>query len=521
MKIPRKESKSIELKSKLSREIHLKGERKEHLVTQMNYLLETNNGFAVYIIGLDDNGNAIGINEYEFEETLQVLKEIASSLNAEIYKVEKFFDNGNLIGRVVIRKIINGKGIESINVGIGGHVHHGKSTLIATLITGKPDSEGKNWLYLNVLPHEIKRRLTADLHYTFLAYKNGKPLLFSNPIDRKEKRKIISESDKIVNFVDNVGHDAWIYSSIRGLIGQNLDYGLLVISAPEGITNITKEHLGIMLSINLPIIVCITKIDLCNENKLNKVIEDVNLLLKNVGRIPFLIKDKNDIGIILDKIDIVVPIIKTSCVTMEGIDLLIDIFSLLKSRKIENNKPFLLYVDKVYNIEGAGCVVSGSILRGSIKENQSLLFGPFNDGSFKEVKVSSIEIHNYRVSEAFAGNIVGIAIKGVEAKDVRRGMVLFDKSINPKPVKSFLAEILVLTHPTKISDGYEPVVHINTIEESAKIKLIDKEFVKSGEHCKAIFSFKYRPHYIEVGDKLIFREGKTKGIGTVLECYYV
>ncbi|MCS7123429.1 MAG: GTP-binding protein [Candidatus Aenigmarchaeota archaeon] len=519
MKIPKKENKLIEFKSKLNREYHLKGDRKEHLVTQLNYLLENNGGYAVYIVGVDDNGKPIGINEYEFEETLQVLKEVASYCGAEVYKVEKFFDNGSLIGRIVFRKLSSGKEIQSINVGIAGHVHHGKSTLIATLITGKEDKNGKNWLYLNVLPHEIKRRLTADLHYTLLAYKNGKPLFFNNPLDKKEKRKIISESDKIVNFVDNVGHDAWIYSSIRGLIGQNLDYGILVVSAIDGITNITKEHLGIMLSINLPIVVCLTKTDLCKEEKINQVVEEISSLLKNIGRIPFLVKDTNDLGVILDKLEVVVPIIKTSAVTKEGYDILVDLFSKLRERKREVDGPFLLYIDKIYDIEGVGCVVSGNVLKGKIKEGETLLIGPLKDGSFEEVKASSIEIHNYRVNEASAGNIVGIAVKGVNTKDIKRGMILCDKSLNPKPIKKFLAEILVLTHPTKISDGYEPVVHIHTIEESAKIKLIDKDFVKSGEQCKALFTFKYNSHYISVGDKLIFREGKTKGIGTVLECY--
>lgn len=517
VKLPEKESKNVEFKLKLSNDYHLKKGRREELASQMNYLLEAGNGYAVYIIGVDDKGNPGNINELEFQETLQVLSLIANENKAEIFKVEKFLDNGSLIGKIVIRRKSIEKSFSHITIGLGGHVHHGKSTLISTLITNKKDLDGKNWLYLNVLPHEIERRLTADLHYTFLAFKGNEPIFFKNPLDKNEKSKIIETADKIVSFIDNVGHEAWLYSTIRGLVGQNIDYGILVIDCIDGITHITKENLGIMLAMDLPIIVCLTKIDKANEEKIKRRIEEIEELFKRIGRIPFLIKSEKDCEVVIDKINVVVPIIKVSSVTLEGYDLLRKLLLLLPERERNLNEPFLMYIDKVYNITGTGCVVSGTVKKGSLKAGSELLIGPLKDGSFRKVRASSIEMHYGKIEKAKSGFVVGIALKGIESKEVKRGMILCDPSTNPKPIKSFEAEIFVLTHPTRISDGYEPVLHINTISEAAKIKLLDKDYLKSGESGKAIFSFKYNSYYIEEGEKFVFREGKTKGIGKIIK----
>jgi elongation factor 1-alpha len=162
--IPKKENKYIEFKERLSPKIHLKKERKEHLATQMKYKLEMGKGKALYIIGVNDEGKVVGLNEIEFEETLNVLKRIAMENSAHIEKVEKFKDNDKLIGRILITKK------EKITknhliIGVSGHVNHGKSTLIACLMLNKPDKKGKYWLYLDILPHEIERGLSAVLYY--------------------------------------------------------------------------------------------------------------------------------------------------------------------------------------------------------------------------------------------------------------------------------------------------------------------------------------------------------------------
>lgn len=515
LSIPSKENKNIEFKERLTVNVHLKEDKKQHLASQMKYLLDMGKGTAVYIIGVDDAGKTKGLSDLELQETVNVLKTIARENNADITKVERFQENGSLIGKVLIQKLST-NGIQNhIICGVAGHVHHGKSTLVATLMTGKPDLNGNHWLYLNVLPHEIERRLSADLHFALMGFRKKEPLHLKNPRDKKERAQVVEKADKIVSFVDAVGHEAWLRSTIRGLVGQDIDYGLLVIAADDGVTHITKEHLGLLLAMNLPIVVCITKVDKMGEKRIDEVEQQIDNLLKNIGKIPFAIKDENDLLVIIDKLDSIVPVLKTSAVTLDGYELLNKLLLLLPEREKALDKPFLMFIDRVYDVTGVGTVVSGTIKQGKLQAGRELLLGPDATGNFKKIKATSIEMHYHRLSEADAGLVVGIAVRGIKHDYIERGMILCDDKLGPKAVKSFEAEILVLHHPTRIANGYEPIIHLATVAETAKVKLIDKTYMKAGEAGKVEFIFKYRSAYLDVGDKFVFREGKTKGIGTV------
>ncbi len=515
MKIPKKENKNIEFKEKLKVDVHLKKSKKQHLATQMKYLLEVGNGIAVYILGVKDNGQPANISDFELEESINVLSYIAKEVGAYVYKVEKYEENGSKIAKVIVRYGTHPKK-EHIIVATAGHVSHGKSTLIATLMLGKPDLKGKNWLYINVLPHEIERGLTADLHHAFIAFKNNKPLYFKNPLNVKEKQKLFLESDKIISFVDTVGHEPWIRTTIRGIVGQDIDYGLLVVASDDSVTHITKEHLGILLSMHIPVIVVITKIDKVSKTRVQRTVEDVEKLLKRVGKIPFLVKNESDIVTCLDKLDLVTPMILTSAKTREGYELLEKLLNILPPRERKKSDEVLMYIDKVYNISGVGAVVSGTIKIGKIKIGDELLLGPFGN-SFRKVRVGSIQIHYQDVKEVDAGFIVGISLRGVKPNEIRRGMILTNKKKLAKAVRRFEAEIMVLTHPTKITNGYEPVLHCNTISQTVKLKLLDKDYLKSGETGRVVMEFKYRPEVVFENEKFVFREGKTKGIGKIIK----
>ncbi len=513
--VPSKENKNIEFKERLIPDIHLKEDKKQHLASQMKYLLETGKGNAIYILGVDDSGKTKGLSDLEFQETVNVLKVIAHENNADVTKVERFQENGDLIGRVLIQKKMANGVQNHIICGVAGHVHHGKSTLIASLMSGKADVNGNNWLYLNVLPHEIERRLSADLHFALYGFKNGKPMFLKNPLDKKERSKVVENSDKVVSFVDTVGHEKWTYSTIRGLVGQNIDYGLLVVAADDGVTHITKEHLGLMLAMNLPTIVCMTKIDKMGQKRIQEVEQQIENLLKNVGKVPFEIRDENDLTVTVDKLDVIVPLLKTSAVTLDGYELLNKLLLMLPQRPKDLDKSFLMFIDRIYNVSGAGTVVSGTIKQGRMQAGKELLIGPDASGKFKKVKSTSIEMHYHRLSEADAGLVVGIAIRGIKHEEINRGMVLCDEELKPRAVKSCEAEILVLQHPTRIANGYEPIYHGNTVASTIKLELIDKSYLKAGETGKVKMTFKYIQQFVQEGDKFVFREGKTKGIGTI------
>lgn len=513
--VPKKENKNIEFKEKLSPQTHLKDEKRQHLASQMKFRLEVGNGKAIYIIGVSDKGTSKGLTELEFEETLTVLKAIVRENNAEISKIEKFTENGKLIGRILISKSLEKKIKQHIIVASAGHVSHGKSTLIGSLISGKKDENGNAWLYLNVLPHEIERRLSADLHHALFGFKDNKVIHLKNPLDKKERARLVEQADKIISFIDTVGHEPWLRTTIRGLLGQDIDYGLLVVAADDGVTHITKEHLGLFLAMNLPIILCITKIDKMGAKRIEEVEEQIENLLKNIGRIPFSVKNENDLIAVIDKLDTIVPIVKTSAVSLQGYDLLNKALLLLPERKKETDKPFLMFIDRVYNVSGVGTVVSGTIKQGRLQPGKELILGPNDSGIFEKVKATSIEMHYHRLAEANAGLIVGVAIRGIRHENVKRGMVICEEQFKPKAAKSFEAEIFVLNHPTRIANGYEPVFHTNTIAESVKLELLNKEYLKSGEEGKVRITFKYKPQFIQENDRFIFREGKTKGIGTI------
>lgn len=512
--VPNKENKFIEFKEILSPETHLSEDKKQHLATQMKYKLDIGKGKAVYIVGVADNGQSKGLSDFELEQTMNVLRVIASENSAEIAKFEKFVENGKSIAKVLITKA--GKPTKRhIIVATAGHVNHGKSTLVACLMKGQPDKNGKAWLFLDVLPHEIERGLSADLHYALYGFKAGKPINFKNPLDKKERSSVVAEADKIISFVDTVGHEPWLKTTIRGVVGQSIDYGLLVVAADDGPTHITREHLGLMLAMDYPIIICLTKTDKVPEKRVEEVEHEVDAVLKNVGRVPYKIKTKSDIYVVIDKMDTVVPVISTSAATLAGYDLLNSLLEALPERKKEVDKPFLMFIDRAYNVTGVGTVVSGTVKQGRLKPNTDLIIGPDGANKFVHVKAKTIEMHYHRLSEANAGLVVGVALRGIKYDDVERGMILCDEAIKPRAVRSFEADIIVLSHPTRIATGYEPILHNNTISETVKLSLLNKEYLKSGDSGCVRMTFRYQPQFVQTGDKFVFREGKTKGIGTV------
>jgi hypothetical protein len=100
-------------------------------------------------------------------------------------------------------------------------------------------------------------------------------------------------------------------------------------------------------------------------------------LLKNVGKIPYSIKDENDTNVVIDKLDTIVPILRTSAVTLEGYDILTKFLLSFPERRKNFDKPFLMFVDKIYNVSSVGTVVSGTIKQDKLKAGKELLFGIF------------------------------------------------------------------------------------------------------------------------------------------------
>ncbi len=512
------ERKNIEFKEGLKRAYHLQKDRKQRLASQMKYRMERGDGEAIYFIGVDDDGNLIGLDEENFEESLFVLKNIAEETGSSILKVEKYSaDNGQVAKVLIGKRNLDKK--DHMLVGVAGHVDHGKSTLVGTLTTGNLDNgSGRTRIFLDLQKHEIERGLSADLSFAIYGFCKDQPLRVKNPLNKKEKAKLVEECDKVISFVDTVGHEPWLRTTIRGIVGQKLNYGLVTVAANEGPTRITKEHLGIIMAMELPVIIAITKIDMVSEEKSREVKNKVFELLKLVGRIPYMVKTREDAQFVAENMnEHLVPVINVSSLTGNGLNLFDDLFLNLPIIDDAENreKPFMMYIDKVYSVIGVGTVVSGTIRQGKVNKGDRLLLGPDGSGRFIEVGVKTMEMHHYKKDHAEVGEVVGISITGVDMDDIKRGMILCSSDYEMNAVRDFEADVAILVHPTTIRDGYECITHIETIAETTAFEPLDKEYMSAGDNGKVRMRFKYRPYCVKEGQKIIFREGRSKGIGTI------
>jgi len=513
------ERRNIEFKSALCEE-HLLKDRRERLSSQMKYRLKTGGGKAYYIIGVSDDGDVVCQSNEEFEKTIDVIKQLAEGIGAKIVDVERYNENG-FFGRIKIEEVNSEKGVkEHITIGTIGHVDHGKSTLIGTLLTGtEDDGVGKTRIFLDFLPHEIERGLTAEITHAVFGFKDDQRIYLKNPLNKKEVADLIDRSTKIVSFVDCPGHAPWLRTTVRGILGQRVDYVLLIVAADDGVTPITKEHLGIALAMDIPLIIVVTKIDKVSYEDTKQVISEVSTLLRKVGKVPLNVKDKETAQNISKNVSerFLIPIIKASSITLEGLDILNELFLHLPEKTSEElyKKPFLMYIDKVYKVRGAGTVVTGRVKQGIVKKGQELLLGPIND-VYETVSCQSIKQHHLIQTKGEVGDILGIAIKGVDADLIRRGMVIKDENGERKSVREFLAEVFILNHPTRIKEGYEPIIHLETVSETVTFeKIYTQEYLSTGDRALVKMKFKYNSYYLSEGDKFIFREAKSKGIGGI------
>ncbi|MBV0924857.1 GTP-binding protein [Halomicroarcula limicola] len=535
---------SVEFKERLTEDLHLSEGRLESLAAQLRHRVLSGDGEATYVVGVTDDGGLAGISPDEFSESMDVLSLLAEEAGAHIEEVKTWGVDGvgsstprgdgtdgsadgvasedderpldGIVGVATIREGAVLDDDDHIVVGTAGHVDHGKSTLVGSLVTGEADDgEGGTRGFLDVQPHEVERGLSADLSYGVYGFDEDGPIRMDNPHRKSDRARVVEESDRLVSFVDTVGHEPWLRTTIRGLVGQKLDYGLLTVAADDGVTETTREHLGILLATDLPTIVALTKVDIADDERVAEVERDVERALREVDKTPLRV-ERHGVETAIEEIsETVVPVVTTSAVTQEGLSDLDAMFEALPKTSGEVG-DFRMYIDRTYNVQGVGAVASGTIKSGEVEAGDQLLLGPMQDGAFREVEVRSIEMHYHRVDEAKAGRIVGIALKGVREPDIERGMVLLPADAEPTGVREFEAEVMVLNHPTRIGEGYEPVVHLETVSEAASFRPEGGQLLP-GDAGATTVEFKFRSYFVEEGQKFVFREGRSKGVGTVTD----
>ena len=402
--------------------------------------------------------------------------------------------------------------MEEIRICVMGNVDSAKSTLISTL-THRILDDGRGLARKRVFKHKHEQESgrTSDISFKYIKV---------NP-------------EKYITFIDLAGHEKYFKTTIHGINGGLADFAILLIGANMGVLKMTKEHLGIIKALKIPFCVALTKIDICPEPVLDRTTREITRIIsRNFSK--ELVLQPPDQTINLTKFNPQEPIkmFQISNVTGHGLEFFREsLYSLENRVNWEKNREqdTIMWIDNVYLVKGIGVVLSGTLKKGEIKINDRLLLGPSNV-EFQEVIVNSIH-NNFREDNSLlrAGVSGCVNIKAtnssqkelINKKKIKKGMVLIGKKIisekKNKPTREFMAQIHILHHPSTIRKKYEPVVHIGKISQTAKIVQMTQENLRTGDKAKVKFRFKYRAEFIEMDDIMVFREGRTKGIGKVVE----
>lgn len=521
---------NIEYKWKL---VNLTPERFKHLVSQMNFRLSEGQGEALYEIGVNDNGVTLGLTDDEYKETLENITKMATELKADVSIIcEKMIESKKKdekpkrCAELLVRLFEEGKYLD-LRVAVCGNVDSGKSTFIGVLTKGRLDN-GRGLARTNVFQHkhEVTTGRTSSISHQIIGFDSkGKILNYhENELGTPTWKEIIDKSAKVITFIDLAGHEKYLKTTVYGMTGSIPDYALIVVGSNMGVTRMTKEHIGLALALKIPMIFIVTKIDICPENVLKETLDSINKILKlpGVRKLPYMIKTDDDViqcskNIVNDRI---APVFMTSHVTGENLDLLKKFLNLLPLRRdweSQMKKPAEFFIDQTFFVTGVGTVVSGVVTQGMIHVGDVLTLGPDGNGQWKRIGIKGIHCKRNQVKTAYAGQHASLALKKEKRSNIRKGMVLLADE-HPKAVWEFTAEVLVLYHSTTISTNYQPVIHCMCVRQCAKIVSMDeKESLRTGDKSKVRFRFMFRPEYIRIGERLIFREGRTKGLGVVTE----
>jgi elongation factor 1-alpha len=379
-----------------------------------------------------------------------------------------------------------------MNMVIIGHVDHGKSTLVGQILlqTGqfpqhmldkyKEEAKAKGkesfalaWIFDN-LKEERERGVTIDVaHKRF-------------------------DTDKYyITIIDAPGHRDFVKNMITGT--SQADAAILVVAGPEGIMAQTKEHMFLARTLGVKqMIVAINKMDdtkpAYDKAKYESVKDEMAKLAKSVGykdeQVQFVpvsafagdnIKEKGKLDWWTGD-----PILKA-----------IDNFEIPKK---PTDLPLRWPIQDVYTIKGVGTVPVGKIETGVMKPGQQLIFRPSTKPGGATGEVKTIEMHHEQIGQAEPGDNVGVNMRGVNKNEIRRGDVAGPANNPPTVAKSFIAQIMVLNHPSVITKGYTPVFHCYTSQVACRFEEIQKKLDPRTGQVK-----EENPDFIKTGDAAIVK----------------
>lgn len=435
---------------------------------------------------------------------------------------------GRFVADVAVRRQA-GNPLE-VRVAVIGNVDSGKSTMVGVLTRSMLD-DGRGLAREKILKfhHETQTGRTSSIGQHNLCIDSVGQILNDSTFRQTQCAEVVAKSSKLITLVDLAGHEKYFKTTAFGLTGHLPDYACLIIGANHGLIGMSKEHLGIALALKVPCFFVVTKIDICPEHIFKNTMKSLQAILKKPGvkKIPIVVRTQDDVLTCARNIasDTIAPVFLTSSVTGEGLDHLRSFLNMLPQRfewfsKLKEEAEFI--IDETFAVPGVGTVVAGTVKRGEIFVNQTnLLLGPdVGDATFNPTAIKSIHYKRLAVEKVVAGQTAALALKKVKRTSVRKGMALVASTIKPVATWEFDADIAILTHSTTIHLKYQAVIHCEIIRQAAKVVAMDCGQLRSGDRAVVRFRFLVRPEYICAGTRFVFREGKTKGIGVVLNAVH-
>lgn len=395
---------------------------------------------------------------------------------------------------IMVRRIpSNAQELLELRVAVVGNVDAGKSSTLGVLTRGGlDDGRGKARVNLFRHKHEIESGRTSSVGMEILGFDVGGGIVMnidakntSEPGRKMSWEEICEKSAKVVSFIDLAGHERYLKTTVGGLTGCLPDFVMLMVGANAGLIGMSKEHLGVALALAVPVLVCITKIDMTPPHILEATVKQLTKILRSPGcrKTPIFIESSEqavDAALRLGH-ERICPIFQISNVTGHNLNLLRSFLNILpqaNAAKFSPNAPFKFQLQDVFSVPFVGCVVSGVVLSGTVKVGDNLIIGPDTLGQFTSTSVRSIQRKRVNVEMATAGQSASFALKKIRRNQVRKGMVMMSKTVEgqppPRAVMTCDAEILCLYHSTTLSVGSCMVLHAASIRQTVRITQIAK-----------------------------------------------
>jgi elongation factor Tu len=381
-----------------------------------------------------------------------------------------------------------------VNIGTIGHIDHGKTTLTAAISKtlhdkGFGSEDVKSFDQIDNAPEEKARGITIN----------------SAHIEYETATRHYAH-------VDCPGHADYVKNMITG--AAQMDGAILVVAATDGPMPQTYEHVLLAHQVNVPkMLVFMNKVDLVDDNDMLDLVEmEIRDLLKKYS------------------FDDECPIIRGSALgalngepkwvdkVMELMDA-VDTYIPVPER--DNEKPFIMPIEDIFSITGRGTVVTGRVERGTIHLNDPVEIVGFSQEP-RQTVVTGIEMFRKLLDEGEAGDNVGLLLRGVDKKDVKRGEVVA-KPGTVTPHSHFKAQIYVLTKEeggrhTPFHNHYRPQFFIRTLDVTGEITLPEGvEMVMPGDNVEIDVKL-INPVALDKGVRFAIREGgRTVGAGQVIE----